>query len=74
MFKVISFAMLALTTIAKIPNFPTFDWTHANCALAATYPGQQCSTVYSNMKNVITKYAGGDEGKGIYKFIAQSEN
>ena len=74
MFKVISFAMLALTTIAKIPSFPSFDWTHANCALAATYPGQQCSAVYQSMSKVITGYAQGDVGRGVYDFVEQSEN
>ena len=42
-------ALLAVAVNADIRDFPSFDFSHANCALTATYPGQQCSQVFSGM-------------------------
>lgn len=62
-------AALALTaSAADISDFPSFDFTHANCAMDVTYAGQQCSSVFASMRSVLTQYQAGDPGKGIYAF------
>lgn len=60
--------ILALTAHADISDFPAFDWSHANCAMQATYPGKECTEIFSTMKDLLTKYQAGDPGKGIYAF------
>ena len=74
MYKALLLTALVAGAAADISQFPSFDAFHANCAMDVTYLGQSCPTVYANMKNLLTEYAAGDPGKGIYKFIDQKEN
>jgi Protein of unknown function (DUF1499) len=75
MFKAILLSAIALTTVsAGIDKFPSFDFTHANCAMDATYAGQKCDAVFTSMKALLTQYEGGCPSKGLYKFIDQSQN
>jgi hypothetical protein len=59
-------AAFVMGASADISKFPSFDAFHANCAMDVTYSGQQCSSVYTNMQALLTQYAGGDPGKGVY--------
>jgi hypothetical protein len=70
MYKAILLAAVAVAgVVADISQFPSFDAFHANCAMEVTYAGKQCTAVFTDMKNLLTQYEGGDPGKGIYKFI-----
>lgn len=76
MFKsiVIVAAALVAAVSASINNFPSFDALHANCAMRAVYPGEACSTTYSNMRAVILGWKSGDPGKGLYDIKEESAN
>jgi len=75
MFKALIVAAVAIAGVAAdISKFPSFDAFHANCAIQVTYPGQQCSAVYSSMKAVLTQFQGGDAGRGVYAFVDQKQD
>ena len=75
MFKALIVAVVAIVGVsADISKFPSFDSFHANCAITATYSGQQCSSVFNSMKAVLTEFQGGDVGKGVYAFVDQKED
>ena len=75
MFKALIVAAIAVVGVsAEISKFPSFDAFHANCAIQVTYTAQQCSAVYSSMKNALTQFQGGDAGKGVYAFVDQKED
>ena len=76
MYKSIILAAVALvaSVSADIRDFPSFDSFHANCALQATYGGQQCSDVYSSMKSVLVSWEQGDPGKGLYAIKEEKDN
>ena len=74
MFKSLLLAAVAIVGVsADISKFPSFDAFHANCAIDATYAGEQCSSVFASMKAVLTQFQGGDVGKGVYAFVDQKE-
>ena len=60
MFKALTFAAVALVAAvsADISDFPSFDFSHANCAIQVTYPGQQCAQTFADMKNVTGREGG----------------
>ncbi len=70
MYKALALTLLAFTASvnADISDFPSFDWTHANCAIDVTYQGKQCQSVFNSMYSLLTQYQQGDPGKGIYAF------
>lgn len=69
--KVILAAAAVLSVSADIRDFPSFDFAHANCAITASYAGQQCSQVFSSMQSVLQSWVGGDPGKGLYDIKEQ---
>lgn len=62
------FGLLALTVSADIPDFPSFDFAHAHCAMQVTYLGKDCKDMFVSLNNLLTEYQQGDPGKGIYAF------
>ncbi len=75
MFKIVAFAAtLVASAVASIPGFPSFDFSHANCAIDVTYAGQTCSAVYAKMGQILDGYQGGDPGAGIYAYIDRKQD
>ncbi|TNV71882.1 hypothetical protein FGO68_gene14675 [Halteria grandinella] len=72
-FPLLSVLSLLPLALADISDFPAFDFAHANCAMQATYPQQDCSKIYADMQAVLSQWKEGDPGKGIYAIKETSE-
>ena len=64
--KLLIIAALALVASASMEDFPSFDFSHANCAMEVTYANKDCRNVYNDIKALLITYKNGCPSKGIY--------